>query len=90
MSDEYTPSGRESRMAQLMDGYIDALLKGRLEGIAFVAVDRDGNEGFYYLNNSGEPKLKPVMSKLVGLYDINNEFNGRIDCPAANRSYRSH
>lgn len=90
MEDAYVPTPAEEAMAQGIDNLIDAMLSGKLDGIAVVARNKEGEDAFFYLNGPEHPVLYEGISKLMGMYQINQQFKAKIDCPKTNRSYLSH
>lgn len=90
MAKDHEPTPSEETFARRLDEHIDALLSGQLDGIAFCAVNKEGAESFFYLNNANAPVLRGSMNKLMGLYEFNMRMRDRITAPASNRSYRAH
>lgn len=88
--DDYEPTPAEEGIARNLDAHIEALLNGQLAGIAFCAVNVKGEESFFYLNKPTRPVLTSSMSKLMGLYKMNNSIRERTTAPKTNMSYRSH
>ena len=88
--EDYTPTPAEESVAQSIDLLVDDLLSGKIAGIAVCAVNTKGEDAFFYLNKAEEPVLHRTISKLVGLYQSNQEFGRLTTAPKTNRSYRSH
>ena len=90
MSKDYDPSPSEENFARKLDAHIEALLNGELDGIAFCAVNKQGDESFFYLNTPSKPVLRSPMNKLMGLYEFNTRMRHLSNAPAANRSFKAH
>ena len=87
---DYTPTHAEEMVAQKLDGMVEMLLDGKLNGIGFCAVTVDGEPVFFYMNKAEEPVLRPAMNKLMGLYEAGQQFKKRANAPKTNRSYLEH
>ena len=89
MTEEYTPTPAEFAMAHHIDGLLADLIAGQLEGIGVCAVNKNGDPAFFYLNKPEEPVLRPVLNRLLGLYEAGRQFKGD-NAPRTNRSYLVH
>lgn len=87
---DYTPTPAEQMVAREIDGLVESLLSGKLNGIGVCAVTVDGDPRFFYLNKAEEPVLRTAMNKLMGLYEAGQQFKGLTNAPKANRSYMEH
>jgi hypothetical protein len=90
MSEEYTPTQSEERMADSIDGLINELLDGELLAVGVCATYKDGTPAFFYLNKPNEPVLRTAINRLMGLYESGHRFGELVNAPRSNRSYRSH
>jgi len=88
--DDYEPTPAEEGVARNLDSHIEALLSGKLAGIAFCAINLKGEESFFYLNKPKQPVLGGVINKLLGLYKMNTSIRQRTTAPKNNLSFRSH
>jgi len=87
---DYTPTAAEEQTAHRIDGMVDALLDGRLNGVGFCAVTDKGDPIFFYMNKSEDPVLRPALNKLMGLYEAGQQFKNKTNAPKTNRSYAEH
>jgi len=91
MTEDYTPTPAECMMARHIDLLQNLLMTGKLDGIGICAVKaEDGAPSFVYLNKADAPVLRPALNKLLGLYEAGQQFKGRVNAPANNRSYLEH
>lgn len=86
----YQPTAAELMVAQSIDGLLEMLMTGKLAGIGVCAVKHDGEPSFFYLNSDEKPVLRPVLNRLLGLYESGQQFKGLSNAPANNRSYLVH
>ena len=90
MKEDYTPTPSEMAVAQHIDGLLQQLMTGKLAAIGVCAVKHDGDPAFFYLNSDEKPVLRPVLNRLLGLYEAGQQFKGLSNAPANNRSYLVH
>jgi len=89
MTEDYTPTPAEIAIAQCIDGLLEQLMTGKLAGIGVCAVKKDGEPAFFYLNSDDKPVLRPVLNRLLGLYEAGRQFKG-VNAPKTNSSYLVH
>ena len=65
-------------------------MNGKLDGIGVCAVRTNGDPAFFYLNKPEEPVLRPVLNRLLGLYEAGRQFKGLTNAPKNNSSYLVH
>lgn len=90
MKEDYVPTPAEMATAANIDGLLTMLMNGELAGIGVCAVNTDGDPSFFYLNKVEEPVLRPVLSRLLGLYEAGQRFKKLQNAPKENRSYLVH
>ena len=92
MSDEtYLTNDTEEWMINCLYRTIDQIRSGQIDAVGVCAASKDGTPSFIYYNQPASPVLRPAMSRLLGLYEINNRKNaGMINAPRDNRSYGTH
>lgn len=91
MSKSYQPTPTELWMIKCLNDTIKAICAGEIDSVGLCASHVDGDPSFVYYNTPDEPVLRPALSRLIGLYEMNNRGNkGRINAPHSNRSYRTH
>lgn len=90
MSENYTPTPGELAVARHLDGLLEELVTGKLDGIGVCAVRKDGEPAFFYLNEPDGPVLRPVLNRLLGIYEASQQFKDIMNAPRSNRSYLVH
>lgn len=91
MTQDYTPTIQELTMAQNLDGLMEDLMTGKLDAIGVCAVRTDGSPAFFYIDRADKKAvLRPVLNRLLGLYEANQQFRGLTNAPRQNRSYLVH
>lgn len=89
--EQYIPTPAERMVAQSIDGLLEQLMTGRLDGIGVCAVHKESGEPtFFYLNTADKPVLRGPINRLLGLYEAGQSFKGLSNAPPTNRSYRVH
>lgn len=89
-TEEYEPTQAEHNMARGVHLLLQQMLKGQLNGIAVCAVNSEGEESAFYLNNGKEDILRSAIERLRTMYETNRAFGRADTTPRTNRSYRSH
>lgn len=84
----YEPTAHDLFIAGYMDEIVEALLEGRMDGIAIVAVPKNGEASYWYINKASTPVLGVHMQSLSELYRLNCESG--INAPNNNMSRRRH
>lgn len=69
---------------------MEAFLRGEVESIGVCAQPYEGRAAYFYSDKSTDSSLMSPLSKLMGLYRINQTFRKLITAPSQNRSYRIH
>lgn len=77
-------------IAHHVDGLLHELMAGKLQGIAVAALRTSGDPAFFYLNKPEGPVLRPVINRLLGLYEASQQWKGLTNAPRENRSYSEH
>lgn len=90
MTEDYKPTPAEIATAHHIDALIEELMTGRLDGIGVCAIRGSGEPAFFYLNKPDEPVLRPVLNRLLGLYEAGQQWKGLTTAPRENRSYLAH
>ncbi len=88
--DEYEPTPAELMMSRAIYDLVETMLSGKLAGLAICATDNNGEDAFFYINKPEHPVLEGTLSKLIGLYSINQKMGRLTTAPSTNRSFRSH
>ena len=88
----YVPTPTERWMVRMLDATISQILTGHADGVAVCSVAPDGEPTFMYYNKPDDPVLRGPISKLLGLYEMQNRepCQSKMNAPRSNRSYREH
>lgn len=87
---KYKPTASDYAVVDAVGNLMDMFLQGEVESIGVCATMYDGHPAYFYADKSTNNAMMAPLSKLIGLYRMNQSFRKVITAPSQNRSYRIH